>query len=157
MKTVGINPQTLRGTKTGVYIGHSSMGMPDGIPSEIQHDSRTSIKDTAYWIPGTAKSMYSNRISFFFDFKGPSSVIDTACSSSMVALDMAVTDLRLGNYQYSTLRILALILNFFVEISFLLTLNIQWNESQNELIKYETILIFSRNHFFIFQANVNRQ
>jgi len=71
--------------------------MPDGQPPELQHDSRTSMKDSAIWIAGSSKAMYSNRISYYFDFKGPSVVIDTACSSSMVALDVAVTDLRLGN------------------------------------------------------------
>jgi acyl transferase domain-containing protein len=71
--------------------------MPDGQPSEVQHDLRTTLKDATLWVSGSAKAMYSNRISFFFDFKGPSPVIDTACSSSMVALDIAVTDLRLGN------------------------------------------------------------
>jgi len=71
--------------------------MADGEPPELQHDSRTSLKDSMFWIAGTSKAMYSNRISFIFDFKGPSSVIDTACSSSMVAFDVAVTDLRLGN------------------------------------------------------------
>ncbi len=95
---IGINPQTLRGTKTGVYIGYSSIGMPDGIPQEIQIDSRTSRTDGMLWVSGTAKSMYANRLSFVFDFHGPSMTIDTACSSSMVALDIAVCDLRLGNY-----------------------------------------------------------
>jgi acyl transferase domain-containing protein len=71
--------------------------MADGQPSEVQEDLRTTVKDSALWVSGTSKAMYSNRISFFFDFKGPSPVIDTACSSSMVALDIAVTDLRLGN------------------------------------------------------------
>ena len=49
------------------------------------------------WMGGTGKNMYANRISFCFDFKGPSFVVDTACSSSLVALDLAVTDIRLGN------------------------------------------------------------
>jgi acyl transferase domain-containing protein len=71
--------------------------MPAGQPSEIQHDLRTTLKDVTLWLSGSAKVMYSNRISFLFDFKGPSPVIDTACSSGMVALDIAVTDLRLGN------------------------------------------------------------
>ncbi len=92
----GINPQTLRGTKTGVYVGYSTIGMPDGIPQELQEDSRTSLSDAMLWTQGTAKSMYANRISFIFDFRGPSFTIDTACSSSMVALDVAVTDLRLS-------------------------------------------------------------
>jgi acyl transferase domain-containing protein len=90
----GINPQSIRGTKTGVYIGYTSMGMPDGIPEEIQPDLTSSLRESFLYYPGNAKTMYSNRVSFVFDFKGPSMAIDTACSSSMVALDVAVTDLR---------------------------------------------------------------
>lgn len=43
---------------------------------------------------GMASSMLSNRISTFFNLRGPSMTIDTACSSSLVALDMACQDLR---------------------------------------------------------------
>lgn len=92
----GVNPQTLRGSRTGVYVGHSTIGMPDGLPTTIDPTVRTSITDSMSWIQGTAKSMYANRLSYFFDFRGPSMTIDTACSSSMVALDVAVTDLRAG-------------------------------------------------------------
>ncbi|XP_054161208.1 fatty acid synthase-like [Oppia nitens] len=92
----GVNPQDLRGSQTGVYIGYSSMGMPDGFPNEVQPDSQSSMTDTIVWYPGSAKCIYANRISFIFDFKGKSMVIDTACSSSIVALDVAISDLRLG-------------------------------------------------------------
>ena len=92
----GVNPQTLRGTDTGVYIGYSSIGMPDGLPEEVQPDSQSSITETLLWYPGTGKCLYANRLSFAFDFKGPSMVIDTACSSSIVALSVAINDLRLG-------------------------------------------------------------
>lgn len=92
----GINPDSLRGSDTGVYIGYSTIGMPEGLPEEIQPDLQSSVTDTILWYPGAAKCMYANRLSFLFDFKGPSIVIDTACSSSMVALDLALTDLRLG-------------------------------------------------------------
>jgi acyl transferase domain-containing protein len=70
--------------------------MPDGVPEEIQEDFSTSMRDSFLFYTGNGKTMYANRVSFVFDFKGPSMVIDTACSSSMVALDVAITDLRLG-------------------------------------------------------------
>ncbi len=93
----GINPQSLRGSETGVYIGFTTIGMPDGIPEEIQPDVASSIRDSFLLYPGNGKTMYPNRISYVFDFKGPSIIMDTACSSSLVALDVAITDLRLGN------------------------------------------------------------
>ncbi|CAG2109641.1 unnamed protein product, partial [Medioppia subpectinata] len=92
----GINPQSLRGSDTGVYIGYSSFGMPDGIPEETQPDSQSNMTEILLWVPGNSKCLYANRVSFVLDFKGPSLVIDTACSSSMVAFNVAMNDLRLG-------------------------------------------------------------
>ena len=45
---------------------------------------------------GCATSMFANRLSYFFDFKGPSYTVDTACSSSLLALDCALNSLRSG-------------------------------------------------------------
>ncbi|CAG2165166.1 unnamed protein product [Oppiella nova] len=82
----GINPQTLRGSRTGVYVGINTNDFDD-----------CRRKEAALWVYGTSKALYANRISFMFDLHGPSTLIDTACSSSMVALQNAVAEMRTGN------------------------------------------------------------
>ena len=47
-----------------------------------------------YAITGTASSIIANRVSYFYDFRGPSMAIDTACSSSLVAVHQGVKALR---------------------------------------------------------------
>ena len=92
----GINPQALRGSNTGVYIGCSTFGMAEGVPEETQPDSESSVTDTVLWLQGNGFCLYANRISYVFDFNGPSLITETACSSSLVALNIAINDLRLG-------------------------------------------------------------
>ncbi|MGZ8801424.1 MAG: polyketide synthase Pks13, partial [Mycobacterium sp.] len=50
-----------------------------------------------YAITGTASSIIANRVSYFYDFRGPSMAIDTACSSSLVAVHEGVKALRAGD------------------------------------------------------------
>jgi acyl transferase domain-containing protein len=56
-------------------------------------DTETTLK---YRPTGTTNALLSNRVSWFFDFKAPSLTLDTACSSSMVALHLACQSLRWG-------------------------------------------------------------
>lgn len=49
-----------------------------------------------YAITGTSSSIIANRVSYFYDFHGPSVTIDTACSSSLVAIHQGVQALRNG-------------------------------------------------------------
>lgn len=58
--------------------------------------SRDDLNVSQYAATGNARSIISNRISYFFDFRGPSMTIDTACSASLVALHQAVQSLRSG-------------------------------------------------------------
>ena len=63
---------------------------------EVQLDSGKSRIESSRHASGVSKNLYANRLSFIFDFKGPSFMVDTACSSSLLAFDIAVSDLRLG-------------------------------------------------------------
>ena len=85
----GVNPTKLRGTKTGVFIGASGSDAQNAFSSDPQTLE-------GYSMTGCATSMFANRLSFFFDFKGPSYTVDTACSSSLLALDCALNALRTG-------------------------------------------------------------
>jgi acyl transferase domain-containing protein len=61
---------------------------------------RMSLRDPEntpmYHITGTGTTMLANRISYFFDLKGPSLVVDTACSGSLVALHLACQSIQSG-------------------------------------------------------------
>ena len=79
--------QKAAATQTGVYTG----AFADDFKLMTLRDLETLPK---YAITGEALSLLANRISWFFNPRGPSMNIDTACSSSMVALDLACQGLR---------------------------------------------------------------
>ncbi len=58
--------------------------------------SRVSITDLVPITLGCAQAMQSNRLSHFFDLRGPSFTLDTACSSSLTTLHVACQSLRAG-------------------------------------------------------------
>lgn len=82
----------LRGSPTAVYVGL----MCDDWSGVISNDLEVFPQ---YGATGMARSIMSNRISYFFDWHGPSMTIDTACSSSLVAVHQAVQTLRSGESQ----------------------------------------------------------
>ncbi|KAL2077918.1 hypothetical protein ACEWY4_025603 [Coilia grayii] len=86
----GINPLTMRGSKTGVYIGVSGSEAGEAF-------SRDPEELLGYSMTGCQRAMFANRISYFFDFNGPSTAIDTACSSSLLALENAFHAIRQGH------------------------------------------------------------
>lgn len=85
----GILPESLKGSETGVFVGASNSDY-----SRLTQDAKTSIE--AHHATGSSLAVLANRLSYFYDFSGPSLLIDTACSSSLVALHSAVRSLRSG-------------------------------------------------------------
>lgn len=84
-----IPASSLRGKPVGVYIGVSNndYGFLAVSDPTVAHP---------YAITGNATSIVPNRVSYFYDFRGPSVAVDTACSSSLVAIHQAVQALRNG-------------------------------------------------------------
>lgn len=104
MENAGIPLQKLAGSRTGVYIGSFTSDY-----RELVH--RDPEAAPPYTLTGTSNTSTSNRISWFFDLKGPSFTMNTACSSSLVALHLACQSLRTGETDYAIVGGASLLLN----------------------------------------------
>ena len=87
-------PKELAGTQTGVFIGISA------------HDYSVltwgnGIDNNPYASPSTNHSIAANRLSYFFNFQGPSLALNTACSSSLVAIHYALRDIEANRIDYA--------------------------------------------------------
>ncbi|MEH0147757.1 polyketide synthase Pks13 [Corynebacterium sp. Q4381] len=87
LENAHIPADSLRGEAVGVFVGSSSndYGMLMGADPAQAHP---------YALTGSSSSIIPNRISYTFDFRGPSMNVDTACSSSLVSVHHAVRALR---------------------------------------------------------------
>ncbi|WP_411757377.1 type I polyketide synthase [Streptomyces venezuelae] len=86
----GIDPETLRGTQSGVFVGTNG--------SDYSHLVRGAATEglEGHLATGSAGSVVSGRLSYVFGLEGPAVTVDTACSASLVALHLAVQALRAG-------------------------------------------------------------
>ncbi|KAH8812401.1 putative PKS-NRPS protein [Xylogone sp. PMI_703] len=104
MEAGGFSMEQMQGSDTAVYVGVMTadyyemlLRSPENLPT--------------YFATGTNSSILSNRVSYFFDLKGPSETINTACSSSLVAVHHAVQSLRSGESRMAIAGGANLILN----------------------------------------------
>jgi acyl transferase domain-containing protein len=82
--------EQVNGSKTGVYSG----SMTDDYKHIVLKDVDNLPK---YAATGVTTNMIANRISWFYNLVGPSVNLDSACSSSLMALDFACQGLRNGD------------------------------------------------------------
>ncbi|KPC88081.1 hypothetical protein ADL35_05950, partial [Streptomyces sp. NRRL WC-3753] len=85
----GYHPADLKGRRVGVYVGGRATHTPDPAALELAKNP----------VVVTGQNYLAANISQFFDFQGPSLVVDTACSSALVAMETAVQALRAGTVE----------------------------------------------------------
>jgi acyl-CoA synthetase (AMP-forming)/AMP-acid ligase II/acyl carrier protein len=110
----GLAGERVFGSRTGVYIG---IGGTDYLTLQCQQDNHLS-RIEAYTGTGNAHSIAANRLSYFFDLRGPSLAVDTACSSGLLALHLACQAIRNGECDMALAGAVNLILSPEVTIAF---------------------------------------
>jgi|GEM_PF-1688956 len=95
-ESAGINPLSLKGSRTGVFVGASPRDYTDRLLMISSHTGISSTSLHPHVSTGLALNNIPNRLSYFLDLKGPSELVDTACSSSLVAIDRAVNSIATG-------------------------------------------------------------
>ena len=93
LEDAGIDPERLKGSRTGVYIGISNMDYRlINLDSSQTAEATTSL----YAVSGTSLNTAAGRVAYALGLEGPAMAVDTACSSSLVATHQAVSALQRG-------------------------------------------------------------
>ena len=94
LEDAGIDPEGLRNTRSGVYIGISNndyRGVSLASASQVSEPAAS-----LYTVSGTSFNTVAGRVAYALGLEGPAIALDTACSSSLVAVHQAVSVLQQG-------------------------------------------------------------
>ncbi|MEU6130767.1 SDR family NAD(P)-dependent oxidoreductase [Saccharopolyspora sp. NPDC047091] len=94
VEDAGYRADRLAGSATGVFMGVCHWDYAELVEQEV-------AEVDAYYPTGAAYAIIANRVSHHFDFRGPSVVNDTACASSLVAVQQGVQALLAGDCEYA--------------------------------------------------------
>ena len=110
-ESAGIRPSSLSGTTTGVFVGasHSDYRELAG---------REALTPEAYLGTGSPLCILSNRLSYFFNFKGPSYTVDAACSASLFAVAEGAKAIARGDCEHALVGAVNLILTSTASIAY---------------------------------------
>jgi acyl transferase domain-containing protein/enoyl-CoA hydratase/carnithine racemase/acyl carrier protein len=86
----GYQISDLSGARVGLFVGVSTMDY-------MELMKERGVETTAHTATGLSHCILANRISYLFNFRGPSEPVDTACSSSLIAIHRAVESIRGGD------------------------------------------------------------
>ncbi len=89
LENAGINPQSIRGSQTGVFVGVTANDYYKAAAADLDYSELD-----AYVAFGNAPNFAAGRLSYFLGVRGPAIVLDTACSSSLVSIHLACESLR---------------------------------------------------------------
>nr|QCW07581.1 fatty acid synthase 1 [Blattella germanica] len=107
----GVQPRQLRGTKTGVFTGAC-----------FSESEKTwfyeKMQVNGFGITGCSRAMLANRMSYWLGINGPSYAVDSACSSSMYALEHAYKSIRDGHCDSALVSGCNLCLHPYVSLQF---------------------------------------
>lgn len=111
LEHAGLAPDTLRGSDTGAFVGVCSN-------EYAQIQLAGGHTPDPYVLTGSALSITANRLSYFYDLRGPSLAVDTACSSSLVAVHLACESIRAGECETALCGAVNLLLSSQVTAAF---------------------------------------
>ncbi|WP_407049800.1 SDR family NAD(P)-dependent oxidoreductase [Methyloraptor flagellatus] len=104
LENAGIAPSSLAGEQVGVYVGASSLDY-----GNLHATDPASLE--SHFMTGNTLSIVSNRISYVYDWHGPSFTVDTACSSSLVAFAEAMAAVESGRVDFAVVAGVNLLLS----------------------------------------------